>query len=161
MSFPKTTRYGADPLVDPELATKKYVDDNAGGGGSSILTGFSSTPSSTFNGAAFYPIGADRRVTGQTTESVTQQETHFAFQLNRIIVNCSVNNKDEIGTQALRDDGVSIGAVTIAAGTTGQFDSGALTDDVAILSDINLLEDNSASSSGGTQFGIHLEILAS
>ena len=28
--FPKITRYGADPLVDPELATKKYVDDHSG-----------------------------------------------------------------------------------------------------------------------------------
>jgi len=30
MSFPITTRYGRDPTLDQELATKKYVDDNAG-----------------------------------------------------------------------------------------------------------------------------------
>jgi len=31
MSFPKVTRFGASPLIDSELATKKYVDDSGGG----------------------------------------------------------------------------------------------------------------------------------
>jgi len=31
---PKVTRFGASPLIDSELATKKYVDDSGGGGGS-------------------------------------------------------------------------------------------------------------------------------
>jgi len=32
MSFPKTTRYGVDPLDDEELANKRYVDGQAGAG---------------------------------------------------------------------------------------------------------------------------------
>lgn len=32
MSFPKVTRFGADPLLDQELATKAYVDQGGGDG---------------------------------------------------------------------------------------------------------------------------------
>jgi len=32
MSLPLTTRFGADPLLDLELANKQYVDNSSGGG---------------------------------------------------------------------------------------------------------------------------------
>jgi len=33
MSLPLVTRFGADPLLDLEVANKRYVDNSAGGGG--------------------------------------------------------------------------------------------------------------------------------
>jgi len=33
MSLPLTTRFGADPLVDLEIANKRYVDNSSGGSG--------------------------------------------------------------------------------------------------------------------------------
>ena len=36
MFLPLTTRFGADPLLDLEIANKRYVDNSSGGGGTSF-----------------------------------------------------------------------------------------------------------------------------
>ena len=53
---------------------------------------------------------------------------------------------------------VPIGALTITASTTGDFDSGTLTDDVAADSKCNILDDTNASSSGTGVWGGYVEI---
>ena len=58
------------------------------------------------------------------------------------------NTKDEASVYGLRDDGADAGTVSIAATTTGLFDSGAISVAVATGSLICAMIDTSASSEG-------------
>jgi len=65
---PKVTRFGADPTVDQELATKAYVDNSGGGGIVSdqrvILTSDFTTTSTSFVDVTGMTITLDNRSDG-------------------------------------------------------------------------------------------------
>ena len=63
------------------------------------------------------------------------------------------NTQNATNTFAFRDDGSSVGAITIGSSTTGAVDSGALTVTVASGSLCNFLMDLSGSSSGSIELG--------
>lgn len=91
------------------------------------------------------------------TETTFDKVINFAFRVTRNYSLVTINSSDGASTLAFRDDGVSIGALTIASSTTGDTDSGALTDDVASGSLINYIIDRSASTVGGLTHTMHTE----
>ena len=88
-----------------------------------------------------------------TTESQKRVAIDFGFEVNRTRMYVRGNSQDATNTLAFRDDGSSVGAIDIGAGTTGAIDSGALTVTVASGSLCNFLMDLSGSSSGSIELG--------
>jgi len=128
---PKVTRFGADPTVAQELATKAYVDAG-GGGGASIIIGGAYQSSTGSNSTLFYfPDG--QTLQAQTTETNVATEFSFAWNFKRLTLRVPVNTKSLDGIASMRDDGANItgGVITITAGVTGIFDSGDQTTLVA------------------------------
>jgi len=140
---PKVTRFGADPTVDQELATKAYVDGSSGGGGFFIVS--SSFVASTSDSVRTMGFGAS---VGQSTESVVQYIITDAFTLVRFGIGIQINTKNGATVCAFRDDGADSTDLTIAASTTGFFDSGVLSIAIAAGSGCNFDRDTTASSSG-------------
>ena len=85
------------------------------------------------------------------TESQVQAPIHFAFQLNRVFMNVNSNSMNGDTIIGIRDDGSTIGSVTIGNDATGEFITAALEVDVASGSDVNWIVDSTASSSGNIQ----------
>jgi len=131
MSHNQTTRFGADPLLDQELATKKYVDDNAGGT-NSVYLGASFT--TTYTGVAddrFLGMFVAGNLDGFANDSNKEMTLREQMTLTDVEVNINFNTRGTDCTLAFRDDGVSLGTVTIAANTTGHFETTGLSDIVA------------------------------
>jgi len=145
---PKVTRFGADPTVDQELATKAYVD-NSGGGGTSLFFSANFQSSTTANGLFFYMINAD---SADATEANRDAIIDHAMTTDRIRANVNINTKNGATILGWRDDGVTIDSISIAASTTGDFDSGQLSSVVATLSRVDIIIDTSGSSSGAISF---------
>jgi len=147
MSFPLTTRFGADPLIDEELANKRYVDASGGGATPRCMVG-SFRLSYTINGVRFQAFYSQIL---SVTESAVFIPIDFNFTLTKTSINVQTNTKNGSTTYGFRDDGVTIGSVAIASSTTGIFESGVLTDAVVSGSDCVFLLDTTASSSGALQ----------
>jgi len=144
----QVTRFGADPLLDQELATKAYVDNNMGTTPRFLMgCSFLNENNNDVRYAGIYGASND-----STNESGRQATINFNFQVNRVTVNLNFNSKDGSTIIAFRDDGVSIGDITILAGISGQADSGALTTDVVSGSLVNFILDFSASTTGVVSF---------
>ena len=103
----------------------------------------------TSNTARFTPVGAGNQ-TG-TTEADVSIIWPYAVTIKRIRYNISGNTKDGNTVMAFRDDGVDVQPNTQTAGSSTDFDSGALSTAVAANSVINFRHDTSASSSGTIQ----------
>jgi len=88
------------------------------------------------NGNNFSFFWVDHQTFRNVTEANRVVTTPIAFTLTRIIMGVSTNSKSGDSTYQMRDDGVSIGTVTIGAGLIGDFDSGSLTNAVAAASEI-------------------------
>jgi len=129
MSLPLVTRFGADPVQDLEVANKRYVDTSGG----SRPVWFFSMNQSNLSGTsldffgAFYG-GADdlRQVLAEVQIEVTR-----AFTLLRHTIVVSDNTKSGTIDLSFVDDGGLLATTTILAGTTGNFDSGALSLSIA------------------------------
>jgi len=143
MSLPLVTRFGADPLLDLEVANKRYVDNNAAGG--IFLLTINQTAFVT-NNVFFNSFG---RTNGFTTvESAHSNEIETNFDITRVTLRSGTNTKSDDIIVGFRDDGVNAGVVTVGAGLTGVFDSGVLSDSVVAGSLCNAMIDTSDSSSG-------------
>jgi len=148
---PKVTRFGADPTVDQELATKAYVDAGGGGGDKRVLLGVGGTINAyTNNVTRFPPITAANytNLTGIGTEANWQITIDWELTIKRLLVRWETNSKNGDTIMAFRDDGVNVAPVTVAASTTGEFDSGDVTGLIASGSAVNFIVDTTASSSG-------------
>ena len=102
-------------------------------------------------------IGLGGTATSSATEANTDQTINFPFIVRRVQANVTTNSKSASTTLAFRDDGASIGALTVNAGATGESDSGALSTVVASGSKCNFLRDTSASASGTLVCTINVE----
>jgi len=156
---PKVTRFGADPTVDQELATKAYVDSSGGGGGRAFLGSYGINTSHAGNANVFatWSSWAFTSMSGSATESKMITAIGWAITIKRIYCVSDTNTKNGVTIQGVRDDGVTSSSLTIAASTTGNFDSGDLTDEIASGSEVCWIFDPTASSSGsfgnfGTSF---------
>jgi len=136
LSLPLTTRFGADPLLDLELANKQYVDNSSGGGTDTIQWfAFMWNTSTLQLRLAFSPLNmglVDQR-NFNTTEAVSQFTIRYAFNLRRLAVLVPTNTDDANSTTDFRDDGVSVGdTLTVTSATTGLFETADFTQAVAI-----------------------------
>jgi len=141
MSLPLVTRFGADPLLDLEVANKQYVD-NSGGGGGWFVMGQGRDSLGAFHGEAFwgpFNTGSD------APEPRAQMLISIAVNLRRQWLSISFNT-NTVGDTLwnIRDDAVTINLMTIAFGVTGQIDSGDITVAIATGSLINTRSDTAA-----------------
>jgi len=139
----QVTRFGPDPTLEQEVATKNYVDSQGGGGGNTII--MARRGSNSTNNVRFSSMNNDiwGGIEGDKTNIVG-----FGFTVIRSTASFATNGKDGDTICGFRDDGVTAGSITVGAGLTGQFDSGAISVAVATLSECCMLLDSSASSSG-------------
>jgi len=149
---PKVTRFGADPTVDQELATKAYVD-SSGGGSSLAYLMCAISNSNASNTLLFYPFNYFATGVGQT-EVTSQIALDTAITLIRTVVNIRNNSHNADSLFAFRDDTVSVASVTVGSGLTGIFNSGAISVAVVAGSLCNLSMDTSASVSGSIRFNV-------
>jgi len=142
MSLPLVTRFGADPLLDLEVANKRYVD---AGGGSSPFWGGGSEITGSGNSDLFQGInvGGFSTITNNE-ESVTG--TQIIWKRLTIFVHANSKNADLDTT--IQDDGADIVTLTVPSSTTGSFDSGEVTVTTAAASLVNTKVNRSAASSG-------------
>jgi len=150
---PKVTRFGADPTVDQELATKAYVDAGGGGGDKRVLLGDNGMSASySSNSERFAPVIGFNffNMSGSATEANSQITIDWGITIKRVYVTLVTNNKNANTIIAFRDDGVNVAPITIPATTTGEFDSGDVTTLIASGSLINWIVDTSLSSGGLT-----------
>ena len=78
------------------------------------------------------------------TEANIDVTARFGFQVIRTFMHVGVNAPTDDTVISFRDDGSSIGSLTAGSTATGDFESGALTDNVASGSLINFLKDSVA-----------------
>jgi len=71
------------------------------------------------------------------TESYVDNIVNTALTCTRSNCNVFANSKGSNQTYAFRDDGADVGALTITASTTGEFDSGAISVSIASGSKLN------------------------
>ena len=102
----------------------------------------------TSNQTSYSAIGAALGV--NTTESARQLTIYRNYRLKRLYGLVSVNGKDHATPIAVRDDGVSIGTISLGIGTTGDIDSGALDIAIASGSKVNFIVDTSTSTDGNS-----------
>lgn len=108
--------------------------------------------SGTANNALYVPINSEGSLISSTTEAAVDLTLDFGFTVRRDRAIVVTNTKSADSMLAFRDDGSSVGALTIGAGATGEFDSGALSVAVASGSLCNFLRDTSASGSGSLNY---------
>jgi len=151
-----TTRFGPDPTVDTELATKAYVDGLASTAKFIIFThiGLSSG-----NSLIFVPFGANSGNVNSATEGEAVSRVKSALVLVRHNIQVSTNTKNGVTRVTCRDDTANIVGTdfTITASTTGEFDSGVLTSAIAADSLICTERDTSVPSSGSIEGEITTE----
>jgi len=149
MSLPLVTRFGADPLLDLEVANKRYVDNSSGGAGGKF---FFTVRFAGFTGGTLVFFGDPQyEVPYTTTEAQRHVLIQIAFDVTRVTCNCLANTRSGDSIYGLRDDGVTSGIITIPAGITGNLDSGVLSDSYASGSLVNSIIDVSGAGSGTIQ----------
>jgi len=154
MSLPLVTRFGADPLLDLEVANKQYVDNSGGGSAKDVWTMlFTGTQSS--NSVLFWGING---VNIDATENDVETVLSYQVTQTRMISNVYQNTKNGDVILSLRDDGSSINPLTVGAGITGVLDSGAVSTDIALNSTVNFIRDATGSSSGSIGFNMLAEV---
>jgi len=144
MSLPLTTRYGSTPTVDEELANKAYVDASGGGGDKIICLGFTGSHVANVSAADNFPIlwsWVYSSFSGNLTESLNTITLFVGVTIKRVLLRMQGNVAIADVIFQYRDDGVSVAGITVASATTGFFDSGDLTVDVATGSLVNWLID--------------------
>jgi len=146
MSLPLVTRFGPTPILDEEIANKAYVDASGGGATPRFVMYGERTGTFASNTELFAPLGS--LDDSSSTEGDVDVPITFVYEVNRMRAVIQTNTKNGNTVLAFRDDGVSIGALTISASGTGSFDSGALTDSIVAGSLVNWVMDMTASSSG-------------
>lgn len=133
----QVTRFGPNPTVDREVATKFYVDNSGGGGGGYFILQ-SPTPNISAGGTFYASVYINWvNDINSATESLVDVPIHNAFTVIRNISVVILNTKNKVSTVAFRADGVTIGLNTIPASTNGTFDSGVLAVAVASGEAIN------------------------
>lgn len=144
---PKVTRFGADPTVAQELATKAYVDSQVGVRARFVFGSGQNNKSA--NNLNFNPIGASGVPDGGENILLA---IDFAFEIQRHRCGVTSNSKDATTTFHIRDDASNVTTITVTAASTGRFDSGALTVAVASGSIIGPACDTSGSTTGTIKF---------
>jgi len=104
----------------------------------------------TSNGTDFPPLYSWRydNLIAVATEANYQITIDWALTIKRILIRMETNTKNAATVIACRDDGVSVASISIAASTTGEFDTGDITVLILTGSLVNWLIDTSASVSG-------------
>jgi len=111
----------------------------------------------TQNTVSFWPIDSNSGSFASGTEALVDETMRFAFRITRHHCTAIVNTKNVNFTCLFRDDAGDVASVTLTASTTGEFDSGVLTDDIVIDSVCDMERDTSGSASGTTTFVSYLE----
>jgi len=122
------TRFN-EPEIPFDLATKQYVDDRSASGNPVFRFKFGQPPAIAPQAAVrFAPhvIGWVGNENG-TVETDWQITTFQEYTLRRVIGTVFTNARTESAIYSVRDDAVSVGTITVAAGLVGSFDSGDLT----------------------------------
>jgi len=132
MSLPLTTRFGADPVQDLEIANKRYVDNNASGA-------YQFSFGNIFNvlSVVLY-TGLDGRV-GHATQVARRSHSLQAGTFSNLDIDAWQNGKtiDMVITFRINDaDGNQV--VTVPASTTGLFSDDVNTDAVIVGDFVNL-----------------------
>lgn len=128
MSLPLVTRFGADPLLDLEIANKRYVDNSLPSAASMIMNGYGQGASATVT--YYWPVGY---FTTSTVETNRQIPMSFDTTLSHFKIRSVSNNR--VGDIAfnVKIDGVNTGiTLTVPSSTTGLF-----TDDVNTFATVN------------------------
>jgi len=123
---PKVTRFGADPTVDQELATKAYVDGSSGGG-SFVFAWRNVTNLGTLHNRFTAMAGGALGTSEVNNRTVMSQD----FTWSRITVSISSNGSDgtmEMLSRINAADGNQ--TLTVPIGTTGEFQDTTNTDSV-------------------------------
>ena len=101
------------------------------------------------NNLNFQPLGA---AAASSTSEAILAVIDVAFEIQRHRVAVGGNGKDAATTFHVRDDTSSVTTVSVAAATTGAFDSGALTVSVASGSQVGFACDTTGSTTGTIAF---------
>lgn len=145
---PKVTRFGADPTVDQELATKAYVD--AGGGGvNNVYFNQQDTDTPPIGAIEFWSIGGNENPNSAESQKRSAVVVDFTWSTLTAFADSNAANGDtiirtRIGPPAA--DGNQ--SVTIPASTAGVFQDLVNTDAVTATQTINYELDNSAAGAG-------------
>ncbi len=131
---PKVTRFGADPTVDQELATKAYVDNSSPGGGFSthIFGGYQG------NGALASDLFGvpSTWVIVSGSETSNQVAAPGAGTYDNLTVNVGTNTRSVAPHFRLRINAVNGNLdITISASTTGVF-SDTVNSDTVVIEDL-------------------------
>ena len=130
-----------------------FVSSQGGGGGATpffMMACWCEGASSNTN--LFTPIWTNYTHVSSTTESDMDVAINIDFTVIRNQALLTTNTKNASNTFAFRDDGSSVGALTITASTTGEFDSGAISVAVSSGSLCCFNRDSSSASSGTHRF---------
>jgi len=128
MSLPLVTRFGADPLLDLEVANKQYVDNSSGGGGGKFyFHAFNTAYAST--SVFFWTVLSGNIFSG--TESIVDVTFNFEFTIVRHGAVLTANTRSNTMIFNIRDDAVDANTLLIGGGLTGEFISGVLAITVA------------------------------
>jgi hypothetical protein len=114
---------------------------------------FSMYLSNNASNTLFYSLPFQGALTSGT-ETTLDLTFDYPMTITRARAFCSLNTKNAATTLSFRDDGADVTgtAITINAGATGEFDSGALTSAVAAGSKIVFRTDASTSTTGNISY---------
>ena len=97
----------------------------------SFLFGYPVSTTGTTSTAAIFWFITDYLENNSATETDIDVAINFPFTVTRYQVIVGNNTKAVATTTAFRDDGADVGAITITGSTTGNFDSGAISTNIA------------------------------
>jgi len=125
---PKVTRFGADPTVDQELATKAYVDGSSGGGGLAFISQHYRGTSRTAD-FFFGPARHD----GSTAVANVESSVPMDCKLRNLQVYVRSNARDSDSTWHMNVNTVDVnGVITIPDSVAGIFTDITNSDDVSL-----------------------------
>jgi len=131
MSLPLVTRFGADPTLPQELATKNYVDN----GGQPVFRFLFQIPQaiSPIASLRFYNVIATyASQEGDTVEAAMQTAAWQAYQLRRLYGHVEVNVRTEESIYIFRINAADGATLTVPAATNGDFDTGDINVTIAV-----------------------------
>jgi len=143
---PKVTRFGADPTVDQELATKAYVDNSSGG--STLTNYWLNMTNNAWNTGRFNIWGLSSGTI--TTETERQSVCVRAETQSLLCIFLHSNSVATITTWVLRINAATVNqVVSVAASATGFFQDITNTDVVAAGDLMSLLRDDGGATTQG------------